>query len=59
MASDAFMYLSFTIWESEGDVYVNSLHRVTSTWQMQVKGTCRFCHGCCKTVFPKGMVKLF
>lgn len=25
------IYVSFTIWESKGDVYINSLHRVTST----------------------------
>lgn len=33
MVSAAFLYLSFSIQESQGDVYINSLHRVTSTWE--------------------------
>lgn len=32
MVSAAFLYLSFSIQESQGEVYINSSHRVTSTW---------------------------
>lgn len=33
MVSAVFMYLSFAFQESKGDVYVNSFHRVASTWE--------------------------
>lgn len=61
--SAAFMYLSFTIRETKGDAYINSLHWVTSTWEciaLAHTGKGNTLLPClCKTVFPKGTVNLF
>lgn len=56
--SAAFMYQSSAIWECEGDVYIDNLHRAISTSKCIALEHVAFAMLVVK-VFPKGMINLF
>lgn len=52
------MYQSSAIWECEGDVYIDNLHRAISTSKCIALEHVAFAMPVVK-VFPKGMINLF